>query len=407
MKLYGTNLCETALTSSFARSEQLAEFISSLGMNAVRFMWGYRSVIQKKPAEFLYLIYALKQRGIKIAMPVRITPPTSFTDASVIADEKAWIDYLFGMSNPHTQTLVGQEVVLCEIMNETGVFKQMKPANWLTMTISERQASVNSLAQIEADWFGIVKAQLRLYTNALLIGSQSNYQFQSNTLDACDNHWYTNTPAGPSNGPWTFDNRILLDDGGCYPISLAHNRVTGKPCGVTEFNDSGPGWYYHTNMLLMIYTAAIQGYDWLFHFHMGMHPNDVPGRILGTNWDSQHLGKLEILKLGAKIFNETTPATALCGYNDSDYLSRVASTGFISPMNHHSSDAGFSYWKPLDGHAAKGQPLKISIPSIKTEIDSYLTCKITKTMGRCENSDMVWQDAQHYSSWGNGQVRFL
>ncbi len=406
-RLYGTTLSKAALYGSNEIAEYWADLVYSLRMNVVRIH--HEDNIQDYD-RFFYLLSALKQRGIYWVIPAQTVHQNGdYTSVSRRQEKKTFIDQLYGTVNPYTGMTIGADPALAfvEISNEASAFRDTKPDDWGDLTLTARTGYVDMIDEIEKDYFGDLSAHIGQHTNALLIGSQANYQLQNNNLDLCDHHFYINRPH-TAVSPWTFDNKMFVDDNNFWPLAQTWNRDPSKPFGCTEANDAGPSWYYHTNLLTMLAIAGWQDWSWFIHFHLSNGEIPKIGKISGNLRDDGHTGKKEILKLGARMFlgGEITPTADPVGYAPVDYLQRVIDKGFVEPFQ--LGDTNFDTWAPIKGSAqimaSLNNPLQITTPNI--DVDTYEQCDITekKQLARCENVDMVWVSKTEYTDWGQGPV---
>jgi len=422
-RLFGTALARQALSYSEQDTVWVADIIQGIGMNAVRFSRQDEVIDLDR---WYWMLKHFKERGVYWVVPLRTVHKKGdierFTSQSRIKSEKARIDALYGSINPYTKMTLGEDpaLALVDIANEASVWLELYPGQvaWDSMSNTAKRGLVATVRAIEEDFMGQLGEHMKNHTDAIQVGSQTNYEMQGAALDAQDTHLYINRP-NPARLPAKFDNRRVLDDRALWPCTMAYDRLPDKPMGCSEFNDSGPSWFYGSNLLTIGAVAALQDWSFLLHHHMGDYTVAVKDMIPGELLDATHLGKIEILKLIKTMFldHEIAPVEPV-GFESPDYYEDVAKYGVISGTSILMKKGSIDYWRPLKGSrqvsADFGEPLRINTASLNITAYNTVTYgdKPHRTIGRCENRDMVWDDRsddvnsppKRYSSWGKGPV---
>lgn len=324
-RFYGANLNFSALFMAYADSERLAQRLSRIGYNAVRFHhfdveltgWGggtsSTGIDAAKMDRLNYLVAALKKRGIYVSIDLfslrqiregEVMPGVPAMDeykGLQLVSQTAranWLSYasnLLNTYNPYTKLRWKDDPAIAWIcmVNENNMgnaaaslssasralFDQAWQAAGNTGTWSHTtDAGAKFGAELHGQAFAWMRNQLRaMGVKALLTDNNGWYEQRAlilnrTQLDLVDNHNYWDHPqflgsaswAPPSRG-WSGGGMAVKAMGGGLQ-NMALTRLKGKPFTVTEFNFTAPNRYRAEGGLFFGALAARQDWDAAFRF---------------------------------------------------------------------------------------------------------------------------------------------
>ncbi len=326
VRFYGANLCFSANFISKEQADQLAERLSRIGYNAIRFHHYDRALVKDLPANSVttnpdtldqldYLVYALKKRGIYITtdlFTIRNRKPGEFKSfpgleemndykyAAMLLPEvrdnlKAFARMLFTHKNPYTGltwaddpvfigiSLLNENTILPMVSGCTGEiraiydahFDKWCAANKVTVTPENRPAEFRRfVCEVYDDYYKDISGFLRSlgvkapFTDQNHI-STPNAAPQRAMYDYVDNHLYWDHPQFIAKA-WTLPSQLrnesVLKGRLASPKTLAPSRVFGLPFTVTEFDFCFPNEFRGEGAPIFGAYAALQGWDALYRF---------------------------------------------------------------------------------------------------------------------------------------------
>ena len=306
IRFYGVNICMGANFVTHEEAEILAERLSRIGYNAVRFHHFDETMTKENLDGFFYLWSALKKRGVYLTLDCyigRVVQPYSMNDYKLAAmllpeannDLREFCRMLLATPNPYTGTTLGADPACLgiSIINENSIFHNILNATpemrreydnafaqWAArnseiVTDANRKALFHRfLREVYANYFEGMKrffgelgvtaplTDQNYIMSPSLVGMRSKY-------DYVDNHQYWDHPVFPE-VEWQFPVRLsnlsALTGRLSVPAALAPARVLGKPYTVTEFDYCYPNACRAEGAVLTGSYAALQNWSGLFRF---------------------------------------------------------------------------------------------------------------------------------------------
>jgi hypothetical protein len=346
VRFNGGNVCFTANYLEKTEAEAFAEYVASLGHNALRIHHyesglmdpegppGAQQIRPDQLDKLDYLIYCLKQRGIYIttdlfvSRPTRlgdlpgITAPVGMSDYKALAllgparkDFEKWARWLLTEHvNPYTTFPLGKDPVLValSLINEDNLdacwqssdttkrITLEKFAAWLSKEgIPEgRGAERNGhftrfLVETQLDAFKEMSAFVKglgvrtPLTDANMIDSP-RWIWLRKDLDYVDSHGYWDHPSFPEGDwrlPFGFQNRQPLKSLGSLPGVQGGTRIFGKPFTVTEYQYVYPNPYRAEGSAIAAAYACLQDWDGLYRFALSHSRDNLVGETALAGFD--------------------------------------------------------------------------------------------------------------------------
>lgn len=327
VRFYGVNLCMWANFLSREECDQLAERLSRIGYNAVRFHHFDRDVIQAKSRcsteldmqrldQMDYLFAALKKRGIYITtdlFSLRSVRPGEFKQLpqllggrnyklaamllpEVNANLKEFARRIFSHKNPYTGLTWGEDPALIgvSIINENTIlhllgfisnsplqpivqkqFEEWCRAGSITVTEANRKEELHRfLLEKYARYYQDMKLFLRKVGVRAPITDQNyistpNAFSQRSRYDYVDNHMYWDHPLFLGKAwslPAQFRNESVLLSRLKVPAELGPVRVFGLPYTITEFDYCYPNRCRGEGAVVFGAYAAMQDWSGVYRF---------------------------------------------------------------------------------------------------------------------------------------------
>ena len=307
IRFYGVNICTGANIVTHEEAEILAERLSRIGYNAVRFH--HFDDFLRTPEQldqFFYLWAQLKKRGLYATLDCYISrnvPPYSMNDyklaamllPEVNADLREFCRKLLATPNPYTGMTFGSDPALAgvSIINENTIYHNILSASpemrarydaafseWAaqqgeTVTDANRKGLFHRfLGETYRKYYDGMKTFLHeigvtapltdqnYIMSPSVVGMRSKY-------DYVDNHQYWDHPDFPE-VEWQFpvriSNRSALEGRLTAPAALAPARVLGKPYTITEFDYCYPNGCRAEGAVLTGAYAGLQNWSGLYRF---------------------------------------------------------------------------------------------------------------------------------------------
>lgn len=326
VRFYGANLCFRANYLSREQADLLAERLSRIGYNAIRFHHYDRDIVKQLPANSTtadpenldkldYLVYALKQRGIYITTDlytIRTRKPGEFKSipeleemndyklAAMLLPEvrenlKTFARLLFTHRNPYTGLTWAEDPVFIGIslLNENTIlslgtgctgpireaydayFEKWCAAKGLKPSEQERPTVYRRfLCEVYDEYYKDMTGFLRSLGVRAPFTDQNNVSSpnlapQRAMYDYVDNHLYWDHPqfiAKAWSLPSQLRNESVLLSRLRSPKELAPTRVFGKPFTVTEFDFCFPNEFRGEGAPIFGAYAALQDWDGVYRF---------------------------------------------------------------------------------------------------------------------------------------------
>ena len=306
IRFYGVNICMGANFVTHEEAEILAERLSRIGYNAVRFHHFDEAMTKENLDGFFYLWSELKKRGLYLTLDCyigRVVQPYSMNDYKLAAmllpeannDLRKFCRMLLATPNPYTGTTLGADPACLgiSIINENSIFHNILNAtpemrkeydNAFTQWAARYNENVTNtnrktlyhrfLRDVYSNYFEGMKrffselgvtaplTDQNYIMSPSLVGMRSKY-------DYADNHQYWDHPVFPEI-EWQFPVRLsnlsALTARLTVPAALAPARVLGKPYTVTEFDYCYPNACRAEGTVLTGSYAALQNWSGLFRF---------------------------------------------------------------------------------------------------------------------------------------------
>ncbi len=323
LKLYGTNLCQSANFPSKESADLIADLIARNGYNSVRFHHHDNGLVDPKAANSTtldpeqldrldYLFAALKKRGIYLTTDFYTSrvfrsgdgiagdfsqPKALFPiDAAAMENWKTFVRNWMTHRNPYTGLTWAEDpaLVMVNLVNEDNLDDRFDRAVALRdryaaefETWKKKHGSPNARADRSdrrfleflcemqarslAEMSRFAKEELKVQA------SLTSLNFHYNTwltplrdrFDVVDNHQYHSHPGFPGKAwslPRKHNQSSAISAMASTPRSMMATRVTGKPFFVTEFNYCIPNRYRVEGGPLAGGYAALQDWDGLYRF---------------------------------------------------------------------------------------------------------------------------------------------
>ena len=177
---------------------------------------------------------------------------------------------------------------------------------------------VSYLMQVEADYVAVMRGAIReTGATALITCSQASYggmagQWREAQNDWVDTHAYWQHPQFPGK-PWDGNNYrigntpMVKDPNGGNLLSLARERVAGKPFTVSEYDHPAPSEYAAESIPVIFSFAAWQDWDGIFLFAYDYEGQGLDSDHITGYFDQvSHPGKLGFYPAAAQMFLQGT-----------------------------------------------------------------------------------------------------
>lgn len=358
VRFYGANLCFLANYLDKEQADKLAERLSRIGYNAIRFHHYDRDVVQNLPANSTtfnkqnldkldYLVYALKKRGIYLTTDLfteRSRKPGEFKSfptlelqrdyklAAMLLPEvrdnlKAFARELLTHKNPYTGLSWADDPAFIgfSLINENTIFHIINISSsdeirriynehfekWaaekkITVTDQNRLEQFRAfLSEVYCDYYDdMVKFMREIGVKVPL--TDQNFIMSPNltahraAYDYVDNHLYWDHPVFIGVKQWAppsqFLNKSVLFARLQSPCELAPTRVFGKPFTVTEFDFCHPNGFRAEGAPIFSAYAAMQDWDGIFRFAYS-HSN-------GNLFQDATIGTFDVVNDPIRILSE-------------------------------------------------------------------------------------------------------
>jgi hypothetical protein len=343
-RLYGVNICNTALYLSKKDCEKLVETLCRIGYNSIR-IHHYDNPLTKRKnvktsTEIIpemmdkldYLFYLCKKAGLYVAIDFycsRRTVKGEFKglkkssriktmmpiDENYLNNWKTFVRKLLTHKNPYTKTTWGADptLAIASLVNEDTIYvfwkrnstKQFMPkyeqlfekwaaAKGIKYSKGKQkvQAMAKFLTELQINMYRKMQDFIRKDLNSKVLVTGVNYKnaeaqsFIREKLDYVDNHTYWNHPhfyPGKSYiNPIKFTNKSPIAAYAGAIRDAAHARIFGKPFTITEFNYVYPNAYRSQGGLLIGSFASAQNWDGLYRFDYAFKKSRLFKSILNT-----------------------------------------------------------------------------------------------------------------------------
>ncbi|MBN8216368.1 MAG: hypothetical protein J0L75_06975 [Spirochaetes bacterium] len=327
VRFNGGNTCFSANYLEKAEADAFAEYVASLGHNALRIHHyeremmdpagppGEQRVRESELAKLDYLIHALKSRGVYITTDVFVSRPCRKGDLPGVneavdmssykalvllgparEDWKKWAKWFFvDHVNPNTGLALGKDPVLMtlSLVNEDNLdacWDKCETGRRVTLEKFAAWLSAKGLEEGKGGerakrfaWFLVethtaaVKEMVAYLksigiqtptTDANMIDSPRWIGLRKD-LEFVDTHGYWDHPQFPEGAwrmPYGFHNRQPLKSLCSMPGVQGGTRVLGKPFTVTEYQYVYPNPYRAEGTAMAATFACLQDWDGLFRF---------------------------------------------------------------------------------------------------------------------------------------------
>ncbi len=368
--------------------DQMAEYVSSMGYNAVRLHHYDNDVIDKSAScstkldeegmkQFDYIFYKLKERGIYISTDLYsrrmikvkaikgIQGTLSIADfrALVAVNPDAWQNWKEFASNvlEHTNAYTGIKLKndpalfsIC-LVNEDNIHHNYSVSSAMVKKIfmnaykksGSKKDFYSYLTELGIKFYKKSSAYLRsigvkaLLTscNAHLPGMAKKREIMSmrNQYDYVDNHSYwDHGKYNKKTQRWEIRNNSALTENADTPRNIMGTRIFGKPFMITEFNYCYPNHYRAEGGPLVGAYCSLQDYDGIFRFNLVHFPRKYhyishfsfaydPIAVL-----SERIGLLFFLRGDVKESKNKIPV--VCSINHGSFPARFNLIGLVSQI---------------------------------------------------------------------------
>jgi len=389
VRFWGTNLCFVINFMPHKETERMLDDLVAMGYNAIRphhFDCGTNGIEPDKAAweRFDYLIAAAKKRGLYITSDLYTVRNVKLKKYGYVTEpEFKWLCYfddeayenLMGFAryflthvNPYTGLALKDDpaFITLSLINESSLMIRVHQLTDKTRPVMEKafaewcrkgnhtgtreELMAQFLTESAKKFYARLKEDLRDMGVKIPLTDQ-NMVFHIPTqiarldYDYVDSHFYWGHPVNLTDkpgGPWRTNSQSVISDWGGEFRDSVSIRIFGKPNVITEWNYCWPNPTCAEGQIIMPASAALQGFDGLWHFtyadgsDMTVKPITVfnlynnPVKRLGA-----HMGSLLFRRGDVAASKVILPYDYTQKFSGLAQLSLIAKTGMRDPSNKH------------------------------------------------------------------------